>query len=58
MLTGYEHLTDKELLAEVYSANTRPTLMYELAKRLDRTLYGPKDIPADAAQMELFDGNT
>lgn len=58
MYTGYENLTDKELLREVYAANTRSNLEYELAKRLDRLVYGPAAVVTDHRQMDLFDGDS
>lgn len=61
MHTGYESLTDKELLVEVYAANMRSPLEYELAKRLDRLVYGrPLDVYEvrfDDKQLELFHGD-
>lgn len=61
MYTGYEPLTDKELLVEVYAANMRSPLEYELAKRLDRHVYGrPLDVSVvhyDDKQLELFHGD-
>ena len=59
MYTGYEHLTDEELLREVYAANTRSSLEYELAKRLDRLVYGQLGAATHAhRQMDLFDGDS
>lgn len=49
-LPTYDHLTDEELLKEVYMADTVTTLEMELAKRLEHALDEMAKPPADVQQ--------